>query len=117
VDCVDRITTRVTEQALEPIRKLAGLSDVSAVTVRTAWMKRRFEVTVRKGWLEGSSQPPSYGWELHEVEESGAPVAGGLELSCPPAAPDACADAEEAYWTAIEALQENVAAVPADAPS
>jgi hypothetical protein len=117
VDCVDRITTRVTEQTLEPIRMLVGLPVVSSVTVRTAWMRRRFELTVRKGWPEGAEQPPAYGWELREIEESGAPASGGLELSGPHAPSDVCADAEEAYWTAVEALQTTVAAVPADARS
>jgi hypothetical protein len=117
VDCVDRITTRATEHTLAPVRELANRSGVSAVTVRTAWMGHRFDLTVRKGWPGGSREAPVYGWELREVEDTGAPKEGGVVLESPAGGPDACTEAEDAYWAAVEAVQANVAAAPADARS
>jgi hypothetical protein len=109
VDCADRITVQATEQALEPVRMMAGLPSLSAVTVRELAARRRFDVTVRKRWPDGFRQPPTYGWEVLEVEESGAARSSGLELSGSPA-DDALADPEDAYWSAVEAIQANVAA-------
>jgi hypothetical protein len=114
VDCADRITVQATEQALEPVRMMAGLSLLSAVTVRELAARRRFDVTVRKRWPGGSRQPPAYRWEVREVEESGAARSGGLELSSSPAADDALADPGEAYWSALEAIQVSVAAPTGD---
>jgi hypothetical protein len=113
VDCADRITVQATEQTLDPVRMMAGLSVLSAVTVRELAARRRFDVTVRKRWPDGSREPPAYAWEVREVEESGEARPGGLELTSS-AGDDAFADAEDAYWSAVEAIQASAAAPSAD---
>jgi len=94
---------------------MARLSALSGVTVRELAARRRFHVTVRKRWPDGFRQPPAYGWEVREVEESGAERSGGLVLSSSAVADGAFIDAEHAYWSAVEAVQVSVAATRADA--
>jgi hypothetical protein len=113
MDCADRITVQATEQTLEPIRMMARLAALSAVTVRELAARRRFDVTVRKRWPDGPRQPPAYGWDVREVEESGAARSAGLELSSSAGAAEAFGDPEDAYWSAVEAIQASVAATPA----
>jgi hypothetical protein len=105
IDCHDHVNVMTTERALEPVRLLPQLGDLTAVTVRTLAGERRFDVTVRKLWPDGADAEPAYGWRAIEVERDGTPQRGGLVADHTGAGGPPDADPENAYWSAVEALE------------
>ena len=112
MDCADRIAVLAAERTLAPVRALAQPGAPAAVTVPARLARRRLEVTIRRSSVAAPDRPPAYGWEVREVGVGGAATPGGLALLSRPSAA-AAGDPEDAYWTALEAVQASVDSVPA----
>jgi hypothetical protein len=104
MDCSDRINVMTAERALEPVRLMSEVADLTAVTVRTLCSGRRFDVTVRKVWPGGSDSDAAYTWALTEMEEDGTPLDGGLTADSSASEEPPSADPEDAYWSAADEL-------------
>jgi hypothetical protein len=106
VECADRIATMATERTLEPVRSMARYDALSAVAVRARLGGRRFEITIRKAWPEGSERPPAYRWEVREVGGDGRPGSDEEVIRVDAdSAEKHSAEPEGAYWIALEAAQ------------
>jgi hypothetical protein len=109
VECADRIATMATERTLEPVRSMARYDALCAVTMRARLGDRRFEITIRKAWPEGSERPPAYRWEVREVGGDGRPgsdeEATRVDADLPQ---EHSAEPEDAYWIALEAAQRVI---------
>jgi len=108
IDCSDKINVMTAERALEPVRLMSELADLTAVTVRTLCGGRRFDVTVRKVWPGGPDSDAAYAWDLCEAEEDGSRMEGGLTVDRVAADEPPSADPEDAYWSAVDELTSSI---------
>lgn len=100
MECADRIAVMTEERVIEPIRLMAEYGSMSAVTVRVVAGRRRWDVTIRRP----GGEPQRYSWRAVEVDATGQPAVGGMEMDGA-GGPDAVVeDPEAAYWCAVEAI-------------
>lgn len=116
VDCFDRIAVQLTELALEPVRLLAQRTMLASVSLRTPSSGRLFLITIAKRFPDASREAspeepgeqgprgvkPAYVWDVREINQEGAPIAGGEQRRSTPGAFHA--DPEDAYWAAVNGV-------------
>lgn len=109
VDCFDRIAVQMTEIALEPVKQLRARSLLSAVTLRTPSGGRRYHVTIAKRFPGGEGSAPVYTWSIAEITAQGEVMPEGISATC--ADTVHYGDPEDAYWAAMDALNQATRAL------
>ncbi len=102
VDCFDRIAVHMTELALEPVRQLARLQMLGAVSLRTPSNGRRYLLTIAKRFPDGETGAARYIWSVEEVGPDGEPLPDGQHASNADGV--SLPDPEAAYWAAVDGL-------------
>ena len=110
VNCFDRIAVRMTEIILEPVRLLRENAQLSAVTLRTPSAGHRFAITIEKRFPDGPNETPAYRWSIAEITPEGEPMPEGISAQA--AKDERCAQPEDAYWAAVNALCDATASIP-----
>jgi hypothetical protein len=100
MQCHDRIVTQLFDATMGKVHELHEQRAPAVVALRGVVRGRRIHLSIAKTLAAPKDAGPVYRWWVREADESpegrvqpGAPLASG-----------SCADPEDAYWSAIDAV-------------